>query len=61
MKNTENFKELFNKIKGSSHDYMALFNLDIKVTRIYDNGGLDVHEFRVLDEMILDRMVKLEQ
>jgi DNA-binding ferritin-like protein (Dps family) len=60
MKNKDNFKSMAKRINAADGDYMALFNLDISLSRLWDVGAFDIQEFKILDTMISDRMIKLE-
>ena len=57
---TDHFKEMSKRIKEATGDEMKLLNLDIKLIRLYEQDVFDVHEFKVLDLMILDRQVAIE-
>lgn len=60
MNHKDNFKSMTKRIKEAESDYMKLFNLDISLVRLWDVGAFDVQEFKILDSMISDRMIKLE-
>jgi len=60
MKRSDHFKEMSHRIKGAAGDSIKLLNLEIKLTKLYEQDFFDSQEFKVLDLMILDRQVAVE-
>jgi len=55
-----NYESMKQRIQSASKDYSMLRKLEVSTERLYNAGIFTTSDFRRLDSMILNHMVKLD-